>query len=159
MAEPEPSRRRTAGLAGLPVALAALAGCALPSRVAAPGSAPEAGHVASRPSAGPEGEAAEALARFATALRAGRFEAAWPLLSARWRARTTPEQLAADWRGAGLIPPEAVDRITALLASGATPTLGPAAPGQPRRCALVVGPGRAARLEEQAGGWRVDALE
>jgi hypothetical protein len=160
MAEPSRGRRRLGG-AGWAIATAALlAGCATTSSGALGGPAGgPAGQVGTGDRTDPASEAAEVLGRFTTALRAGRFGEAWPLLSTRWRERTTPEQLAADWRGGGSVPAEAADRVASLLASGARPALAPARPGQPRSCALAVGPGRAARLIEQPGGWRVDALE
>jgi hypothetical protein len=130
---------RTAALA-LALALAA-AGCATTGPLAA----------AAAPAAAEEGRAV--LLRFARAMEAGRWAEAWPLLSARWRASTSPGRLAADYRGAGPVAREAGERVTSLLASGA-PLL--AAPGQLR---LPVGAGREARLVEEPGGWRVDALE
>jgi hypothetical protein len=93
------------------------------------------------------------LLRFAREVRAGRWTAAWPLLSDRWRAATSPGRLAADYRAAGPLAREAVERVAALLQEGATLS---ASPGALR---LEVGPGRAARLVREQAGWRVDALE
>jgi len=101
--------------------------------------------------------ARETLLRFAGALEAGRWPEAWSLLSPRWRAATTPERLAADWRGAGPVAPEAAARVVALLAAGAALDGAPGEGGGHLR--LPVGPGRAARVVAEAGRWRVDALE
>lgn len=128
----------------LAAALLLAAGCATPGP--APG--------------GPSGQAPPArddaravLLRFALAVQGGRWAEAWPLLSERWRAATSPGRLAADYRGAGPVAREASERVVALLAAGASlqPSQG--------RLTLPVGPGREARLVEEAGGWRVDALE
>jgi hypothetical protein len=126
----------------LALALAALAGCAAPRPVAP-----------AVPGAGATPAGREVLLRFARAVEGGRWDEAWPLLSSRWRAATSPRRLAADFRDAGPVAREAVERVVAMLADGAP--LG-AAPGQLR---LAVGPGRWARLVEEPGGWRVDALE
>jgi hypothetical protein len=95
----------------------------------------------------------EILLRFAQAVRAGRWAEAWPLLSERWRASTSPGRLAADWRGAGPVAREAADRVVALLDSGGQLLVA----GEGRR--LPVGSGRSARLVLEPAGWRVDALE
>jgi len=161
-----PSPRKAAALT-----LGALLSCAVASlglaACAGAGAAGPAGPAA--PPAAPSGLSAEAaretLARFAGALEAGRWPEAWSLLSPRWRAATTPERLAADWRGAGPVAREAAARVAALLASGAaldgTPGQGGGAGGGevlgPLR--LPVGPGRAARLVADGGRWSVDALE
>ncbi len=103
------------------------------------------------------GEAAgrATLARFARALAAERWPEAWTLLSPRWRAATSPERLAADWRGAGPVAREAAARALALAEGGAPLEAGPAE-GALR---LPVGAGRAARLVAEGCRWRVDALE
>lgn len=93
------------------------------------------------------------LEEFAGALEAGRWAEAWPLLSARWRARSTPARLAGDWSASGPVGAEAAARVRALLASGARLAVGP------REATLAVGEGRRARLLREEGGWRVDALE
>jgi len=93
------------------------------------------------------------LEEFAGAVEAGRWDEAWPLLSARWRARSTPARLAADWTASGPVGPEAAARVRALLASGERLA------GGPREATLAVGEGRRARLLREEGGWRVDALE
>jgi len=125
---------RTAALA---VILCLLAGCA--TAPPAPGEGHEDGRAV--------------LLRFVRSVEAGRWGEAWPLLSARWRAATSPGRLAADFRGAGPVAREAGERVEALLAAGARLQ---ASPGLLR---LPVGAGREARLVEEAGGWRVDALE
>jgi hypothetical protein len=83
----------------------------------------------------------------------GRWPEAWSLLSARWRARETPERLAADLAASGPVGPSAVARARAALASGALPEV------KGRSAALTVGQGKAAALVEEDGSWRVDALE
>jgi hypothetical protein len=99
------------------------------------------------------GSPAEVLGRFAAAAEAGRWEEAWPLLSARWRARSSPAQIPGDWQAAGPVGREAAARVRALLAAGARPVAAGA------EATLPVGPGRAARLVAEGGLWRVDALE
>jgi hypothetical protein len=138
-----------AALACAAAAFAVVARCAPPPRpggavggAAAPSAAPA--------PAGPR----EALARFADALDAGRWEEAWPLLSARWRARTTPALLAQDLTAAGPVGRAALARVRALLAAGA-----PVEADGGDAAALRVGDGRVARLVREPGGWRVDALE
>jgi len=121
----------------LPLALALSLGCAAAPRPVAPG----------------EAGARIALERFAAAVEAGSWQEAWPLLSSRWRGRTTPSRLADDWRASGPVGPEAAARVRALLASGAPLAL------REREALLLVGQGRAARLVAEEGGWRVDALE
>ena len=101
----------------------------------------------------PEAAAAEALGRFAAAAEEGRWDEAWALLSARWRARTTPAGLARDWKGSGPIGPDAAARVLALLRSGAPLAL------SGREATLPVGTGRRARLVVEEGAWRVEALE
>jgi hypothetical protein len=93
------------------------------------------------------------LARFVAGLEAGRWAEAWTLLSARWRAATTPTGLAADFRTAGSAAREQVERVTALLATGTPLSV------QGSEAWLVIGAGRRARLVAEPGGWRVDALE
>ena len=111
---------------------------------------------AQRPSAGaaaPALAAREALSRFASAVDEGRWPEAWALLSARWRARETPERLAADLAASGPVGPSAVARAKAALASGALPDV------KGRSASLAVGQGKAAVLLLEDGSWRVDALE
>lgn len=127
----------------LAAAVASAFGCAGPGR---------------RPFAPPpdgtdDAAAREVLGRFARALEDGRFDEAHALLSARWRAGYTPGRLRLDFRGAGPGAREAAARLRSLLAAGE--------PIQRSRdgARLAVGPGRAALLVAEAGGWRVDALE
>jgi hypothetical protein len=105
----------------------------------------------------PEGlsdEAARAvLERFAGAVVVGRWPEAQALLSARWRAVYTPSRLATDYGGAGPTGREAAERVRAQLAGG-TPLR-----REGLRAELPIGPGRAATLVAEEGGWRVDALE
>ncbi len=137
--------RRTAPALLLLLALA----CATPRAPApSPGAGPD-------PAARPE----EVLRRFALAVRAGRWAEAWPLLSARWRASTSPGRLAADWRGAGPVAREAADRVVALLEAGGGAAGGGVLMGEGPARKLPVGPGREARLVAEPDGWRVDALE
>ncbi len=121
--------------------LALAAGCATP------GPAPD----APAPASAEAGR--EVLLRFARAVEGGRWGEAWPLLSARWRAATSPGRLAADYRGAGPVAREACERVVVLLSAGAALQPGPG------RLSLPVGAGREARLVVEQGGWRVDALE
>lgn len=102
---------------------------------------------------GPEEEARATLGRFATSVREGRWSQAYLLLSARWRARLTPERLEADWRTAGPVGARALSRVEALLMGGAPLR------AHGRVATLVVGEGKAASLVLEEGGWRVDALE
>ncbi|HZY06043.1 MAG TPA: hypothetical protein VFF02_21345 [Anaeromyxobacteraceae bacterium] len=103
--------------------------------------------------AGPAEEAGRVLSRFAAAVREGRLDEAWPLLSARWRARSTPASLAADLEASGRVGRDAAERAQALLAAGRRPAV------EGDRAALAVGEGKAARLVLEDGVWRVEALE
>lgn len=108
----------------------------------------------SPPPAGLDDQAARvALARFARALEASRFEEAHLLLSARWRTAYTPGRLALDFRGAGPAAREAAGRVLAALAAGAAIEV------RPDRARLPLDGGRAAVVLAEGGGWRVDALE
>jgi len=150
-------------LAPLAVALAGLA-CASPSTAAggapaAAGGAPapggdEAGPRATPPGA-PQAEARAALARFALALREGRWTDAWSMLSAPWMARLTPERLAADWRESGPVGPRALARVEAALAAGLPLAMDAGGQG----ATLPLGEGKAAVLVLEDGRWRVAALE
>ncbi|MBI5066631.1 MAG: hypothetical protein HZB56_00205 [Deltaproteobacteria bacterium] len=110
---------------------------------------------AAAPRAAPAGAARPevVLEQFAAAVEEGRWSEAWPLLSAAWRARTTPARLAADWTASGPVGPEAAARVRALLAAGTALAVGP------REASLAVGQGRQARLVREPEGWRVEALE
>lgn len=103
--------------------------------------------------AGPAEEAGRALSRFAAAVREGRLDEAWPLLSARWRARSTPASLAADLEASGRVGRDAAERAQALLAAGRRPAV------EGDRATLALGEGKAARLVLEDGVWRVEALE
>jgi hypothetical protein len=98
-------------------------------------------------------EAGGVLWRLAAAVREGRPDEAWPLLSARWRARSTPASLAADLEASGRVGRDAAERAQALLAAGQRPVV------EGGRATLAVGEGKAARLVLEDGAWRVDALE
>jgi hypothetical protein len=100
-----------------------------------------------------EEDARAALARLAGALEARRFDEAHALLSARWRAESSPPRLAADWAGAGPYARDQVARVRAALAGGAPLELDAAT------ARLPLGAGKAALLVAEDGGWRVDALE
>lgn len=93
------------------------------------------------------------LARFAGALEAGRWAEAHALLSARWRAVYTPQELAVDFAGAGPAVHEAAARVRAALAAGTPLHL------DGGRATLALAPAGAAALVAEASGWRVDALE
>ncbi len=97
--------------------------------------------------------AREALRRFALALRAGRFDAAAPLLSARWRAGYGPGRLALDWAGAGPSAREMAERVLTRLDAGDPMARSGA------RAVLPLGPSREAVVVAEDGAWRVDALE
>lgn len=125
-------------LAAASIALA-LSGCAGPGAAPPPAAA----------AAGPR----EVLERFVASVERGRWEDAWQLLSARWRGRCTPAQLAADWKASGPVGPEAALRLRLLLAGGARLDVGP------REATLALGPGRAARAVLEEIGWRVEAIE
>jgi len=127
-------RRSPVALAAL---LATLLGCAAPApRAQTPSDDPRA-----------------VLERFSAAIEGERWDEAYPLLSARWRARETPSRLASDLAAAGPIGRDAVRRVRALLVSGAAVSVsGDVA-------SLAVGTDRAARLVREADAWRVDALE
>ncbi len=132
--------RRAVRLA--PAVLAAALGCA------GAGAKPD----APLPAGLDDGAARASLERFAADLERGRFDDARRLLSARWRDRYTPGQLALDF-GAGAAAREEAARVRAALAGGGAlersgPTL-----------RLPLGDGRAAVLVAEEGGWRVDALE
>ncbi len=101
----------------------------------------------------PEDLARSALSRFATSLRAARWSDAYVLLSARWRARLSPERLATDWRDSGPVGARALDRVEAMLAADAPIRV------NGRVATLVVGEGREASLVLEEGNWRVEALE
>ena len=105
------------------------------------------------PPAGLDERAARAvLARFAAALEARDFERAHGLLSARWRALTSPARLARDFDGSAALAGEAAARAR-RMAPSCPVTLGPDG------ARLALGDGRAALLVAEAGAWRVDALE
>ena len=97
--------------------------------------------------------AREVLGRFVRALDAGRFDEVHALLSARWRAASSPPRLAVDFRGAGPAAREAAARVASRLAAGEP------LERSPEGVRLPVGGGRSALLVAQGGAWRVDALE
>lgn len=106
------------------------------------------------PPAGTDPAAARVvLGRFARALAAGRFDEAHALLSARWRQVYTPGRLALDFGGAGAWARERAASVLARLDAGEPLVHGP---GTAR---LPTGDGRTALVVQEAGGWRVDALE
>jgi hypothetical protein len=105
------------------------------------------------PPSATEGDARAVLDRFSAAVSAGHWDAAYPLLSARWRARATPSRLASDLAASGAVGRDAVERVRALLAAGSpVPVDGDVA-------TLAVAGDKAARLVREGGAWRVDALE
>jgi len=92
----------------------------------------------------------EVLVRFAAAVRAGRFDQAWELLSLPLRARYTPELLSRDYRA----EPTAAARLErAVVAVEGVAVVD----GTTMRYPL--GAGSAVVLRHEAGGWRIDALE
>jgi len=129
------------------LALVACLACASPATavkppVPAPAPAPR-----------PEDEARAALTRFASSLRGARWPEAYLLLSARWRARSSPDRLANDFRESGPVGTRALDRVETLLALGAPIQV------RGRSAVLLVGEGRQASLVLEEGQWRVEALE
>jgi hypothetical protein len=96
---------------------------------------------------------AAVMGRFVAAVEAGRWPEAYGLLSARWRAGSSPRRLELDFGGAGPVARETAARVSAALAAGAPLSVSEG------RATLAVAPGRAAVLVAEAGGWRVDALE
>jgi hypothetical protein len=162
-----PDALRVAVAAAMTTALATASCAGTPAAGGTPsGARPGAGAASAAPGAGtsepgavpapsPESEARAALIRFTEALRGGRWAEAWSLLSGPWRARTTPERLAADWRESGPVGPRAVARVDASLAAGVP--VGLRADG--RAAFLPVGEGKGATLLLEDGAWRVDALE
>jgi hypothetical protein len=138
--------------------------CASPSAAsgvaAGPGGSGGAGgatpaHAAPGEPAPPTAEARATLARFASALRDGRWGDAWALLSSPWMARLTPDRLASDWRESGPVGPRALARVEAALAAGLPVVLDPGG----LSASLPVGEGKAASLVLEDGRWRVAALE
>src|SRR3990172_9265067 len=93
------------------------------------------------------------LERFSAAVGEHRWDEAYPLLSARWRARETPSRLATDLAAAGPAGRDVVQRVRAPLAAGAAVTV------DGEMATLPIGPDRAARLVREGDVWRVDALE
>jgi len=94
----------------------------------------------------------DVLSTFVEAVEGGLWGEAVALLSARWRARYTPERLEADYLGAGPLARETAARALEALRAGAPLRL------EEGRAELPV-PGGRALLVAEAGGWRVDALE
>jgi len=114
---------------------------------------PETPAFAPRMAGPPPGETpSAALSSFVDAVEGGRWAQAAALLSARWRARYTPERLEADYQGAGPLAREATARVQAALKAGTPLAV------EDGRAELPVLGGRALLVAE-AGGWRVDALE
>ncbi len=96
---------------------------------------------------------ASVLSRFTEAVADGRWDEAYSLLSARWRARSTPTRLAGDLADSGAVGRDAVERVRALLRSGAAPSQ------RGEVATLRVAEGKSARLVMEDSSWRVDALE
>ena len=126
-------------------AAALLAACA-PARPLPPPNPPDERRSPDEPGA--------VLEAFVAALDQGRFEAAYALLSARWRARETPARLASDLKASGSVGEDAIRRARALLSAGAR-TQRP----RPDLAVLDIGANAAARLVREGDLWRVDALE
>jgi hypothetical protein len=130
--------------------LAALAGCPPPPDVR-PDPRPVVTPHPSVPPAPDDGPPRAALQRFLAALDGRRYADAYGLLSARWRARYTPQRLEQDFGLSGAIGRESAERARVL------------SPGpfklERGRAVLVIGEARAAVLVLEEGGWRVDALE
>lgn len=132
--------------------LAALAGCPPPPDVKpGPGPGPVIPPTPPVPATPDDGPPRAALLRFLAALDARRYSDAYGLLSARWRARYTPERLEQDFGLSGAIGRDSAERARALSAAPFKLERG--------RAVLPIGEGRAALLVLEEGGWRVDALE
>jgi hypothetical protein len=101
----------------------------------------------------PDRAPAAVLQAFAAAVEQGRWDAAYALLSARWRARETPARLASDLAASGSVGRDAVRRVRALVGAGAPVRQSGGV------ATLAVGTGKEARLVQESGAWRVDALE
>jgi len=129
------------------LALAVCLACAAPAPAVKPSAPPPA------PAPRPEDEARAALSRFTVSLRENHWSEAYLLLSSRWRARSSPERLAADWRDSGPVGTRALSRVQALLSLGAPIQV------SGRTAVLVVGEGKQASLVLEDRYWRVDALE
>jgi hypothetical protein len=104
--------------------------------------------VAPRPR--PADEARAVIRHFVEAVEAGELDAAWPLLSDRWRQRYSRERLAADLAR----EPLAKARLTRLRAHlegelNVTETV----------ATLALEEGRTATLVREGSSWRLDALE
>jgi hypothetical protein len=83
---------------------------------------------------------------------AGDFAAAHALLSAEWRARYTPEDLAADFRATESRARERLERVRAALRSGVFRVFRD-------RAELPLAGGGAARAVREDGAWRVASLD
>src|SRR5262249_50277587 len=94
--------------------------------------------------------AAEVLARFIKASERGDFKTAYGLLTARWRARYTPDRLAQDFAREPLAK-ERLARARAALERGPT-THG-------NEALFPVGNGRAVVVLREEDGYRVASLE
>jgi hypothetical protein len=92
------------------------------------------------------------LLRFCDAGKAGRWPEAHGLLSARWRGALTPSSWRPTGRGRTAGPGGG-------RAGGGQALAGVPLTGAGRELRLEVAPGRAARLVEEGGAWRVEALE
>ena len=109
--------------------------------------------VAHVPLVGAKRDARVALERFSAAVERGRWGEAYPLLSARWRARETPSRLASDFAESGAVGQNAVRRVRVLLDAGVELST------RNDEAILAVGADRSARLVREDGRWRVEALE
>ena len=92
-----------------------------------------------------------ALRAFLDATEAGDFDAAYRLLSGPWRARYTPERLAADFDE---VEGAARERLTrAALAASREPVIAG------NTAELSIGGGKCVRLVKEDDGWKIQALE
>lgn len=92
-----------------------------------------------------------AAARFLDAIEEARWDDGYALLSDRWRARLTPQRLAADRQQGGALAADRLERARLALRQEAVRRDGEAH--------FAIGEGHGLRLVREAGGWRIDALE
>ncbi|MGI5865560.1 MAG: hypothetical protein ACOX6T_26355 [Myxococcales bacterium] len=140
--------RRSDTLRALLVACC-VAGCTTTGAASSAGSEGEAHNGTSTIAATAAPQAA--LRAFLDATEAGDFEAAYRLLAGSWRARYTPERLAADF---DQVEGAARERLTrAALAASREPIIAG------NTAELPVGGGKCVRLVKEDDGWKIQALE
>lgn len=101
-------------------------------------------------SASDDDRARAALEAFVAAVERRDFDAAYALLSERWRARYSPERFKADFEAESGAP----ERLSRAKAAAKTP---PQHAGN--EVLFAIGEGRAVRLVREGDGYRVAAIE